>query len=279
MIEKSYVGSCPPTEKSHFWSFGAFQVCLVFGIAALLLIKPPPIWTQQEPALSSSPTVTRDATEIAAARAAEPDALPERETGPGSTGTGKSRDFVTYENRDMFGGDYAKIANSSNAECETLCRSDNRCRAYTHNKWEQVCFLKSSIGAVRIEPQGTTGIAASEDVRQDRRPPTIQKSRSRRLSGDSYMVLATKSYDNCAAECLADTECLGFNFTRTERTCSLMSSLYKPTPAHATDAGIKVQRSASAHRRPQSGTPVRPSRMPSEVTPIFEAVLRELGRY
>jgi hypothetical protein len=270
-VDKSKVGSSSRSARPHFWGLGAFQLLLAGGLAAYLLYAP----TDQISQEPTSPVIASTADKLIP----RPPARPEITGSIHSQGKRLLGGFATYDNRDMFGGDYDTIRDIGQAECERRCGSDQRCRAYTFNKWEKACFLKSSIGTVRLEPQGVTGVATSEVVKEDQRAPFIQKSRSRGFGGDPYKVLQSRGYEGCAAACLAETECLGFNFARSRRTCFLMSSsLGKPKSANAIDAGIKVQRSESLHRgaRSKNGR-IPPSQIPPEVAPIFDAVLRELA--
>ncbi|CAF1425627.1 unnamed protein product [Adineta ricciae] len=59
----------------------------------------------------------------------------------------KCSDFNVKENWDYWGNDIDEpIANTTFAECYAKCCSDGRCNAFTWNRLDHKCFLKSSIG-------------------------------------------------------------------------------------------------------------------------------------
>jgi hypothetical protein len=197
----------------------------------------------------------------------------ERQDEPSLDVSNTAREFVVHANRDLNGGDYDSFRNVSQDQCADRCKSDQRCRAYTYNRWESACFVKSSLGPLKIEPRGVTGVISSEKVREDKRPLVIQKTSSRYFPGVSYRQVLAPAYEGCAKACLDDAACLGFNYGKANRSCALMASLDKPVAGGATDLGIKLQ---GAPPRPV-GPRARPRGLPAELA-IFEAVLGDVFR-
>ena len=290
-----YVELPPPpvNQNAGFWQFGLVQLCLVAALAVGMLVtrSPDPEPTLERMILSATELETPgiagtiaapipSTTPVPIPRMREPDGAP----APGwvvkakvepASGKARSGDFVTYANRDLVGGDYDSFRNVGQDECASRCKADGRCRAYTYNTWDNVCFVKSSLSTLRIEPRGVTGVFASEKVREDKRPPVIQKSRSRLFPGVPYRQIQSSAYEGCAKACLGDAACLGFNFSKANRSCGLMASLDKPVAGKSTDLGIKVQRSAS---RPAPRHASAYADLPPDIAPIFDAVLHELMR-
>ena len=193
-------------------------------------------------------------------------------------GAGASRILVTHVNRDIDGRDYQVLRDQSLAGCESQCKSDGRCQAYTFNKWERVCFLKSSAKVARVEPRGISGVLATEQIRTTLRPPKIERLRSRQFPNHPYRSQTAADYDGCARACAADQSCLGFNFAKADRSCALIATLDKSVPGNGTDAGMKWQapiaRSASARHRMVSAQ----RDLPPEAAVIF-GVVRQMMRY
>lgn len=276
----------PDNPNAGFWSLGALQFVLVFALVVYVFVarplpEPEPgldgiILSAIEPAptgaVVSMPDVVSPV-EVPIPRMREIDGAPpqgwvlDREDKPGLGTGGTSRDFVIHANRDLHGGDYDSFRNVDLDQCADRCRADARCRAYTYNTWEKVCFVKSSLSALRIEPRGVTGVSASEKVGDDKRPPVIQRSRSRHFPGVPYRQVLAPAYEGCAKACLDDAACLGFNYSKADRSCGLMASLDKPVSGAAADLGIKLQGSVPRRSRaaPHAG-------LPPEIA-IFEAVL------
>jgi PAN domain len=200
------------------------------------------------------------------------------EPSPPPGNAGAARVLVTYVNRDIDGSDYQVVRNQDLAACESRCRADGRCRAYTFNKWENVCFLKSSAMVTRIEPRGISGVLADDDVRTARRPPTIERLRTRRFPSEAYRILERTDYDGCARACAADALCLGFNLDKVDRSCALIASLDKTVPDNGTDAGMKWQAPVVASAAPRRRALPPPRDLPPEAAIIF-GVVRQMMRY
>lgn len=189
-----------------------------------------------------------------------------------------SRALVTHVNRDIDGRDYQVLRNQSQAGCESRCKSDVRCRAYTFNKWERVCFLKSSAKVARIEPRGISGVLAMEQIRTSLRPPTIERLRSRRFPSRPYRSQKAADYDGCARACAADQSCLGFNFAKADGSCALIATLDKTALDNGTDAGMKWQAPVVASAAPRRRAVPPPRDLPPEAAIIF-GVVRQMMRY
>jgi len=204
--------------------------------------------------------------------------LDRKESASPPVGAGAFRALVTYINRDIDGRDYRVLRDQSLAGCESQCKADARCRAYTFNKWERVCFLKSSVTVARVEPRGISGVRATQQIRTSLRPPTIERLPSRQFPSQPYRSQEAADYDGCARACAADQSCLGFNFVKVDGSCALIATLDKTVPGNGTDAGMKwqapVARSAPPRRR------MLPSQreLPPEAAVIF-GVVRQMMRY
>lgn len=62
------------------------------------------------------------------------------------------RDGIDYP-----GGDYRSFITSSWQNCSRACFTDDRCEAYTYNKVDSTCWLKSEILDAAFDPQGIAG--------------------------------------------------------------------------------------------------------------------------
>ena len=149
--------------------------------------------------------------------------------------------FVGYLNRDLYGGDYQRLDSVELSNCESACRSDSACVAYTFNRWSRTCFLKSSITFLRIEPRATTG------VRGDLRPPSesndpivMRRYPSRVFPGDGY-AQQTASFESCVSRCERAATCVAYSFLKPIRRCTLFGETGEYFPDNRVDSGLKVQ--------------------------------------
>ncbi len=181
------------------------------------------------------------------------------------------RTFVTFQNRDMGGGDYAVLRQVSQSICETRCLLDGQCVSYTFNTWEGACFLKSAVSPLRLDPRGISGVLASVKVSEDSKPVAMQKVQSRLLEGDAYKTIEASSA-GCTEACLADEMCLGFNQIAKGGSCELLGSMTGSLRAPGMVMAMKIQPEPERRRRSPSPD------MPPEVAELFGAILRQAVR-
>jgi len=141
----------------------------------------------------------------------------------------------------MEGGDYHKQRGLSLVQCESQCRRDERCQAYSYDAWNRFCFLKSSIGPLRLEPRTTTFVANGVSVSYDEREPIIQRRMQKAFPNEPYLQANAQSYSDCAQRCLRDKRCEAFNFYLSSRRCNLIEQPREYSDDRGADVGIKVQ--------------------------------------
>jgi hypothetical protein len=151
------------------------------------------------------------------------------------------RSFTAYSSRDMEGGDYHKQRGISQAQCENLCKRDNRCQAYSFDGWNRYCFLKSSINPLRLEPRSITSVVNGVTVIYDEREPIIQRRPQRAFPNDPYLQANAQSYGDCSQRCLKDKRCEAFNFYESTRRCNLIEKPKEYFYDRGAEVGIKVQ--------------------------------------
>jgi hypothetical protein len=149
--------------------------------------------------------------------------------------------FVIYKNRDLYGGDYKRIDSIDFPSCESICSSNSLCVSYSFDRWNHVCFLKSSVSLLRIEPRSTTG------VRHDIPAPSevadaaiMQKLRGKRFPGNGYGTLRG-SFESCEATCKKASECVAYSLVKTAEQCTLFSETGEYFSDNRVDSGIKIQ--------------------------------------
>jgi hypothetical protein len=170
--------------------------------------------------------------------AATPAAAPPSAPAPAQRTEGS---FTAYAGRDMEGGDYYRQRGIAPEACERLCRQDARCRAYSYDAWNHFCFLKASIGPLRLEPRSVTYVANGAAISYDDREPIIQRRPQKSFPNDPYLQANAQSYSDCAQRCLKDKRCEAFNFYQATRRCNLIEKPTEYSDARGAEVGIKVQ--------------------------------------
>jgi hypothetical protein len=178
----------------------------------------------------------------APAAAPTPTLGPVANVAPASPAAGPSaRSFTIYTSRDMEGGDYYKERGASLEHCESLCKKDSRCQAYSYDVWNRYCFLKASVNPLRLEPRSITSVAEGESVTYDEREPVIQRRPQKAFPNEPYLQANAQSYGDCAQRCLKDKRCEAFNFYQSTRQCHLIEKPREYSDVRGAELGIKLQ--------------------------------------
>ncbi len=178
--------------------------------------------------------------DAAGANALPPPPPPPPRAAPPS-GAAAGRSFTAYTSRDMQGGDYQKQRGISQDQCESLCRKDSRCQAYSYDVWNRYCFLKSSINPLRLEPRSVTALATGAAVAFDDGDPVIQRRPQKAFPNEPYLQANAQNYGDCAVRCLKDKRCEAFNFFQSGRRCDLIEKPREYSDSRGAELGIKVQ--------------------------------------
>ena len=141
----------------------------------------------------------------------------------------------------MDGGDYQKQRGISQDQCESLCKKDSRCRAYSYDMWNRYCFLKSSVNQLRLEPRSVTFVPNGVTVTYDDREPVIQRRPLKAFPNEPYLQANAQNYGDCSQRCLKDKRCEAFNFFQATRRCNLIEKPKEYSDDWGAEIGIKVQ--------------------------------------
>jgi hypothetical protein len=150
--------------------------------------------------------------------------------------------FKTIANHDIYGRDYRKIAQASENVCAKTCEQDGKCQAYSYDKWTRSCYLKSSVGAINLEPSSNLGIRAGVET-----PPLsnvvsrIDPVNSKKISGTVFSERPATSKAGCEASCRDDRKCVGFSFAQRTKACALFATIEAFLRDADATSGVKTQ--------------------------------------
>jgi hypothetical protein len=150
--------------------------------------------------------------------------------------------FITYDNYDLIGDDLRPNQNAEIGPCALECESDRSCVAYTFDKWNHRCFLKSSSELLKLDPNSTTGL------RSGIAKPTVASTSisMRRLPGKAFPYAGqstsrAESSNDCERRCKQDQVCVAFTYFKGSGQCRLMATAGKYFADDGADSGFKLQ--------------------------------------
>src|SRR4029077_2858656 len=139
-------------------------------------------------------------------------------TNPGISGSGTpAARYRTYQNRDIEGGDIAAPMKQVDLPvCISACQTNRQCRAFSYDKWNRYCFLKSQIGALSLDPRSVTGVAENAPPpAMATGPITMERYRGKGFPGAGYRTLGG-TFETCEAACRTDQACVAFTFDKSQ---------------------------------------------------------------
>jgi hypothetical protein len=203
----------------------------------------PPQSAQAVPLPVPSPFASRQSLAKSDAPASMGGASPLSDDATGSfAATEPQAGFKTFANHDIFGRDYRKIAHASENVCVRTCEQDDKCQAYSYDKWTRSCYLKASVGAINLEPSSNLGIRAGVAT-----PPMsdtasrIDPVNSKKIAGTVFSERPAASKAGCEATCRDDRKCVGFSFAQRTKACALFATIEAFLRDTDATSGVKTQ--------------------------------------
>lgn len=127
--------------------------------------------------------------------------------------------FNLKQNRDIFGADLAAtngvpgIPSTSYTACADKCRGDDKCAAFSFDKWNGWCFLKSAAATTVLDPKSVTGIKKTKSA--PAAPGTAFKfsvARNRSFPDAPWDEVPAADRKTCQCMCGNSKRCVAFTF-------------------------------------------------------------------
>lgn len=152
------------------------------------------------------------------------------------------RKFTIYENRDISGADLKRMEKVDQQACETACGSDGSCQAFSYDKWNKWCFLKSGLRPLSLEPSSLVGVRSTlPEPEMSKEALRIDRRISKTFVGKPYQAEKRQSLDVCEANCLSDQKCVAYSFVKDNLLCKSYDQVETFGPDATTTSGIKTQ--------------------------------------
>jgi tetratricopeptide (TPR) repeat protein len=150
--------------------------------------------------------------------------------------------FRQMPNTDLLGSLIGKIDADSPTQCEMACSKERACNAYSFNKWNSVCFLKSEATLRFLDPSTLSGLKG------ETYPPPISDAivamlrfRNKAFSGEPANASPANRFEDCEANCERNQTCIAFSFVKAESMCRIFERAGEYTSDQGVDSGAKRQ--------------------------------------
>jgi hypothetical protein len=150
--------------------------------------------------------------------------------------------YTTYDNRDLYGNDLRNVRGIDLSSCVSACRQESQCRAYSYDKWNRLCFLKSSAEEVRVDPRSISGLLQGMPIpRISSIPIRMERYRDKYFPGSGYRSLVSSSFEACEKACESEEACIAHSFQKTDHRCRLFDRTGEYFSNKSADSGAKRQ--------------------------------------
>jgi len=176
----------------------------------------------------------------------------ERERRAGTQTIASLASFAPYPNDDLnvVGELLQTLPNTDFGTCVDACHARADCKAYTFDKWNRMCFLKSNFTTLQRDPKSDSGIRKG----QKKTERSSERERScgyanTVFSGEIVESLSANSVASCKRSCADNEACVAYTFLVSDRVCRILSN---PKDRKKDDrngqSGIKAQKPPGSWR-------------------------------
>jgi hypothetical protein len=157
-------------------------------------------------------------------------------------GSSASVDPDHFENYDFIGADLRQLKDTDEYSCLKACKEEPLCSAYTLDKWNRWCFLKSAVTHMRFDPKNSSNLmGGTPQPTKLVSPKVIERYRNKAFPGYGYLIRQSTSFDECAQGCEGEESCVAFTFKKKTQDCHLLEKALEYTSNFETDSGVKRQ--------------------------------------
>jgi hypothetical protein len=130
--------------------------------------------------------------------------------------------FNRFVNRDLSGDADTTIPAGAIEECESFCASSGSCAAYTYNRWAKLCFLKSSVGDLKMNARVTSGVKDTYGTpAESNNTITFEHFRQKGFLTSGTPAPTAFSSDGCENACRQWGACIAYTFHSGQNRCDL----------------------------------------------------------
>jgi ATP-dependent protease ClpP protease subunit len=147
--------------------------------------------------------------------------------------------WLVKDGIDLFGFDLwdKPIAVTAAADCEARCQKEPGCRAYTFNKRNSACFLKTSAEVMYRNLGALSGFEAALENGLKQSPFVIEESTD--YAGGDFQELGKTTFGECLQACEGHPGCMAFSYVGRRKQCWLKSQAGRPMAKRGVTSGIK----------------------------------------
>lgn len=149
---------------------------------------------------------------------------------------GLAQNLTTEPGINRKGSDYNHFSTSEHAACRSACERDRRCRAYTFNSVDSLCYLKDSVPGQSRDSRTVSGV---KEGYQDGSQGDLSEEAGVNRKGNDYSRFETAEVRECRRACARDRRCQAYTYNVPDRLCYLKDRVPDGSRDSRTVSGVK----------------------------------------
>jgi PAN domain-containing protein len=130
-------------------------------------------------------------------------------------------DFSEEQGVNRKGSDYTQFRTSEARECRQACARDRRCRSYTYNFRDELCYLKDRVPSQSRDSRTVSGVKGGSRPDGGYGGGRVSEEPGVDLKGGDYTSFTSRGLDDCKDQCRRDNRCIAYTFAVRSGTCYL----------------------------------------------------------
>jgi hypothetical protein len=154
---------------------------------------------------------------------------------------GLAQSLTTEPGVNRKGNDYNRFSTSEHGACRSACERDRRCRAYTFNSVESLCYLKDSVPGTSRDSRTVSGVKEGGGYPGDSGGSwgDLSEEPGVNRKGNDYSRFETSEVRECRRACSRDRRCQAYTYSLSDRLCYLKDRVPGASRDNRTVSGVK----------------------------------------
>lgn len=152
---------------------------------------------------------------------------------------GLAQSFTTEPQINRKGSDYNRFSTSRQLECRDACARDRRCRAYTFNSVESLCYLKDSVPGQSRDSRTVSGVKEGDYPGGGGGGGELSEEPGVNRKGNDYTRFEAGEVRECRRACARDRRCQAYTYNLGDRLCYLKDRVPGASRDSRTVSGVK----------------------------------------
>jgi peptidyl-prolyl cis-trans isomerase C len=161
---------------------------------------------------------------------------------PGALTRELDGEFGTYANGDIYGGDFQTLKGVEQKACSFACQANAQCQAFSYDRWNRWCYLKSVVGELAFEPGSVSGVKKTlAEPAKSTAAVRIDRHLAKGYAGSLKRTTAVLSIEQCEETCGAEKSCVGYTYSKRAKACKVFDQIDSFAPEAGAVSGHKTQ--------------------------------------